>query len=586
MLSASSNQSVSHPLPFPPVIELQNLSFSYPTPAGDIPVLRGIDLTLREGETVALIGANGSGKTTLIRCLNGLLQPSDGDVRVDGLSVRSPQHIHEIRRRVGMVFQNPDDQIVSAQVEREIAFGLENLGVPTTDMRQRVADALERFGLARYRHHTPHLLSGGERQRLAIASVVVMRPRYLLLDEPTALLDPAGRRAFLGLLDAFHRAGDITPILVTQIPEEAARADRVIALHQGQVALDGPPREIFSRTGELARINLAPPVAARIAATLGLPPPLPITAGSLVERLPNPPPTPPASDVSSPPAAASGPPVVCARGLRHIYNPGLPTQTVAFHDLDLDVSRGESLALIGPSGSGKSTFAQHLNGLLLPTSGSLTVCGVDLATSRNLRDLRRRVGLIFQFPETQLFADTVFEDVAFGPRNLGLSDIDARVRQALSSVGLPPSVFFSRSPLSLSGGEKRRVAIAGVLAMRPEVLALDEPTAGLDPAGAAEIETLLTRLRDDGCTVLLISHDMDLVARLSGRVVALDAGRLAFDAPPPDAFSDRRRLLDLNLDLPEAAQIADALRSKAWPIPPHALTANAVARSLRETLHP
>ncbi len=563
------------------MIELQNLSFSYPTQAGEIPVLRGIDLAFREGESVALIGANGSGKTTLIRCLNGLLQPTGGDVRIDGLSVLNPDQVYEIRKRVGMVFQNPDDQIVSAQVEREIAFGLENLGVPTPDMRRRVDEVLDRFFLGRYRIYPPHLLSGGERQRLALAAVIAMRPRYLLLDEPTALLDPGSRRALLDLLNDLHQSADVTPLLVTQSPEEAACADRVVALHKGRVALDGPPQEVFSQADRLAQIGLAPPAAASIAARVGLPPPAPLTPEDLADRLPD---SPDGTSPShtTPPSIPLGSSVITSRNLRHVYNPGLSTETVALHSLDLDVAQGALLALIGPNGSGKSTFAQHLNGLLEPTEGELTVCGITLSKTRTLLNLRRRVGLIFQFPEAQLFADTVFEDVAFGPRNLGLPDVETLVNQALRDVGLAPEAFSPRSPFALSGGEKRRVAIAGVLAMRPELLVLDEPTAGLDPAGAAEIETLLLRLQTEGATLLLISHDMDCVARLSNRIVALDAGRLCFDASPQDAFADRNRLLDLDLDLPEAIRVADALRAKGWPIPLDALTAEAIVRSLEK----
>ena len=562
------------------MIELRDLCFSYQTPTGDLPVLRGIDLVFREGESVSLIGANGSGKTTLIRCLNGLLQPTAGDVRVDGLSVCDASQIHEIRRRVGMVFQNPDDQIVSAQVEREIAFGLENLGVPSEEMQGRVRDVLNRFSLDRYRVHPPHLLSGGERQRLAIASVLAMRPRYLLLDEPTALLDPGSRRLLLELLSDLHRSGEVTPILITQNPGEAARSDRVIAISEGQVVLDGTPSELFSRADALKQVGLGLPAAADIAARVGLRPPMPPSPEGLAERLSPPRGKSLVRDLPTSTPVQAGPGIIEAHGLRHVYNPGLSTETVALHRLDLEVATGSHLSLVGPSGSGKSTLAQHLNGLLEATEGELSVCGISVPETKDLRDLRRRVGLIFQFPEAQLFADTVSDDVAFGPMNLGMEGVEERVQQALRDVGLVPERFLSRSPFGLSGGEKRRVAIAGVLAMRPEVLILDEPTAGLDPSGSREIEGLLARLKAEGTTLLMVSHDMDCVAHLSDRVVALDGGRLCFDASPAAAFADRERLLRLSLDVPEAVQVAEALRKTGLPIPPGALTVEAVARSL------
>ena len=230
---------------------------------------------------MALIGANGSGKTTFLRCLNGLLRPTRGDVLVDGHSVLDVEGVRAVRRRVGMVFQNPDDQIVSAQVEREVAFGLENLGVPTEVMQGRVDEVLERFGLLRSRRHPPHLLSGGERQRLAIASVVAMRPRYLLLDEPTALLDPAARIKLRALLKELHRSGEVTPLLVTQDPEEALAADRILVFDQGRVVMDGPPSEVYSQVAAVKKMGLAPPAAAWIAFQAGLPPPVPLTAVGL-----------------------------------------------------------------------------------------------------------------------------------------------------------------------------------------------------------------------------------------------------------------------------------------------------------------
>jgi len=559
------------------VIEIDDLHFSYPGNNGERSVLRGIGLTLIEGEAVALLGANGSGKTTLVRCLNGLLQPTKGDVRVDGLSVRHPPNLREIRTRVGMVFQNPDDQIVSAQVNREVAFGLENLGVPTPEMHCRVDGILSRFGLDRYRRHSPHLLSGGERQRLSIASVVATEPRYLLLDEPTALLDPASRSAFLELLDTLRDPGGITPLLITQFPEDAARMDRVIVLEAGAVAMDGPPTRVFSEVSALQRMGLEAPVASRIAFAMGSSPPLPLTPDELVASLPDSfPPELPSSPGCAQPAAASGPPIVSAQKLRHVYNQGLATETVALGGLDLQVSRGTSLALVGPSGSGKSTFAQHLNGLLQPSAGEVTVCGFPMPGTVDLRELRRRVGYIFQFPEAQLFADTVAEDVAFGPVNLDMDDIPRRVEKALLDVGLAPDAYRHRSPLALSGGEKRRVAIAGVLAMQPEVLVLDEPTAGLDPAGAREIRGLFGAMRDAGSTLVLISHDMDLVAHLGQRVVALDAGHLALDTTPEGAFRAPGRLRSLHLELSEAAEVALRLREHGLPIPASVTTESAL----------
>lgn len=562
------------------MIEIRRLSFRYKPELE--PVLKDISISFQPGESVAIIGANGSGKTSLLRCINGLHQPFEGEVIVDGLRVADQEAIHEIRTRVGMVFQNPDDQIVSAQVEREIAFGLENIGIATDEMHIRVEQILSRLDLMRYRQHSPHLLSGGERQRLAIAGTLAMRPRYLLMDEPTALLDPGSRQSLMVLLDELHADGEITPIIVTQNPGEAASFDRVIVLHRGDVVLDGPPRVIFSEVPRLIQIGLVPPFSALVAHQAHLPPPLPLHPIDLQKGLPFSGKTSPPSQPA--PTLPSGECIIQASHLRHVYNPGLPGKITALNDLNLEVSQGSCLALIGPGGSGKSTFAQHLNGLLLATSGVLSVGGVNVDSDTDFRALRRQVGLIFQFPEAQLFAETVLEDVSFGPKNLGFDNIESRVDRALTEVGLDPQAFLDRSPFALSGGEKRRVAIAGVLSMRPPILVMDEPTAGLDPAGALEIADLLKRLNEEGTTLVLVTHDMDLVARLSHRVIALDNGRIGLEGTPCEIFRDPEKLSRLNLGLPEAARVAFALRESGWPIPMDAITGESVINAVQMLL--
>jgi len=550
------------------MIKIQNLSYTYPGSASL--VLNNITLDIIEGQFVAFMGANGSGKSTLLRCLNGLIPSTKGHVQVDDLSVQIPQHIPLIRQKVGLVFQNPDDQIIASTVEREIAFGLENLGTPYQEMHERVDRMLHQFQLTPYQKQDPNQLSGGERQRLALASIIVMAPKYLLLDEPTSLLDPGARQNMLKHLHMLHKEKITTPILVTQIPSEAAQADRIIVLNHGQVALDGSPSDIFAQTDTLTHLGLHPPLATQIAHSIHLPTPYPLTIETLADRV-QVPTNPPKTAFPVPNNESTPSPIISARTLCHTYDPKLPNQIIALDKLDIDIYSGEIAVLIGPSGSGKSTFIQHINGLLKPTSGSLTVCGINTSTKKTLQDLRRRVGLIFQFPEAQLFAETVFDDIAFGPKNLQLLDIPTRVHDALQRVGLDPEAFIKRDPLRLSGGEKRRVAIAGILAMQPEILILDEPTAGLDPVGAQLIETLIQTQKNEGRTVVIITHDLDLAARVADRIYLFQKGQVVRYGLPADILTSKT-LSPFDLYPPEIVQLAEALRKKNAALPHSCIT--------------
>ncbi|OPX32428.1 MAG: hypothetical protein B1H40_02580 [Candidatus Latescibacteria bacterium 4484_181] len=502
------------------MISIEALSFVYRYKDVSLTALEDIDLEIEEGESVAIMGANGSGKTTLARCINGLLLPSSGEVTVDGLCTYRSEHIPAIRRRVGMVFQNPDNQIVATTVEREIAFGLENIGIPPARMRQRVTQALRRFELEQYRHHPPHRLSGGEKQRLAIASVLAMEPKYLILDEPTSLLDPRGRREV------------------------------------GRIVLEGSPRTVFQHCDQIRALGLDIPLQMqleRVNNTKEL--------DQYLGQLFNPEELGPSFSQGR--AARSV--KISTHNLSHIYNNGLPTHKEALSGVTMEIREGEFLALVGPIGSGKTTLAQHFNGLLKPTSGRIKIEGQDLwKKGINLQKVRQKVGLIFQFPEFQLFEEKVGEDVAFGPRNLGIAEeeVEQRVRRALEAVELDFDSFSQRSPMHLSQGEKRRVAIAGVLAMDPEVIVLDEPTVGLDLRGTKQMVRILRDLHRQGKTIVLISHNMDLVAQVSKRITVLSEGKVVLTGSLKDLFSNPGLVVSIGLELPQIIGIAKGVRMK------------------------
>ncbi len=275
--------------------------------------------------------------------------------------------------------------------------------------------------------------------------------------------------------------------------------------------------------------------------------------------------------------------IIRTEKLTHVYSRGTPFEKTAIHDVNVEIYRGELVAVIGHTGSGKSTFMQHLNGLLRPDEGGVYVEGEDIfATKEATRDVRFKVGLVFQYPEYQLFEETVYKDIAFGPRNMRLSEaeIDERVRESARLTGVGEELF-ERSPLELSGGQKRRVAIAGVMAMRPRVLILDEPTAGLDPAGCAGVLKNITDYREaTGSTVLLVTHSMDDAARIADRLIVFHEGTIAMDGTPEEVFSRQRELVDMGLDVPQSAAIADALRARGVQLPSSIYT----SRRLREAV--
>lgn len=571
----------NHPEPSP-IFDLQGIWHTY---AGTPPIaaLRGIDLRIFPGEYVAIIGANGSGKSTLARHLNGLLLPDRGRVLADGIDTQDTSQHSTIRRAVQMVFQQPDSQIVATTVEEDAAFGPENFGVPEAEMRAHVRAALETVGMWDLRLRPPHRLSAGQKQRVAIAGALAVRPRALVLDEATSMLDPAGRRAVVEVLRLFQAQGT-TLVTITHEMEEAAEASRVVVLQRGQVVMDGDPHEIFAHTTELRSLGLDIPPLADLSLRLGLP--VCLTVDELLAALG---PAPgelqaelddtPCSPGPQPPTEEIADPVVVVQSLQHAYLRGTPLETLALRGIDMQIARGEITGLIGPTGSGKSTLMQHINGLIRPQAGKVVVDGKDWADpDLDMRLARQKVGLLFQQPEDQLFERYVGDDVAFGPRQLKLDPVEVRqrVRDAMEAVGLPFESFKDRLTQTLSGGEQRRAALAGVLAMQPAVLVVDEPTAGLDPHGRAEAQAIFRRINQAGVTVIFGSHRMDDVLVLCQQVVALREGRVARTGPV------RAVLGRPDIDMPVLPLVLAASRlcEAGWPVPITALTVPEIAESI------
>ena len=590
------------------MIECRGVSFSYD---GAARALDGIDLAIEDGEFFCILGGNGSGKSTFAKHLNALLQPDTGTVRIDDMDASDPESVYDIRSTAGMVFQNPDDQLVATLVEDDVAFGPENLGVESAQIAQRVRDVLKAVGLVGFERHETYALSGGQKQRVALAGVLAMEPRVLILDEASSMLDPRGRKGLMKACCALHARG-MTIVMITHFMEEAAEADRVAVFRAGRVAMLGTPEEILTRADELEQLNLDMPESCRLGMALrgrGVPVRAQVREADMVDEIsrvyverdvPDAAARPlpshsgsAASDSAATDELDASAPVIELSHVSYSYSLSArerrrwhkrsavegasnkqalwgndPSSPWALRDVSLTVRRGEFLGLAGHTGSGKSTLVQHLNGLIRPQEGSVHALGLDLSNKKDAVAVKAKVGVVFQYPERQLFAETVAQDVAFGPHNLGLpqDEVDRRVDSSLARVGLDLATVGDKSPFELSGGQQRRVAFAGVLAMEPEVLVLDEPMAGLDPAARRDFLELIDRLHHEGLTVVMVSHSMDDLANCCDRIVLMNEGAVFAEGTPAQVFAHADELKSIGLGVPAAQRMALALAEAGVPL--------------------
>ena len=584
--------------------------------------LSDVSFSIEQGSFVCILGHNGSGKSTLAKLFNALQLPGEGTVLVSGMDSREEKNIFPIRREVGMVFQNPDNQIIASVVEEDVGFGPENIGLPTDEIWKRVKDALAAVHMEAYRLKSPNHLSGGQKQRVAIAGTLAMEPKVIVLDEPTAMLDPSGRKEVLESVLELKRTKGISIILITHYMEETVDADRILLMDAGKLVLDGSPREVFSDVARLKSYRMDVPLITELSDKLkaaGFPiektvlrkeeleeellrlfrEGFRLEKGSKVQE-------PEEESVESKALTAAGKSkkeeeldnIVEVKNLTAIFQEGTAMESTALKDVSLHIRRGSLTALIGHTGSGKSTLLQHLNGLMKVSRGEIWVSFREnpplliqekgflfrkgkikkvqkegkLSFSEegfDLRALRFKVGLVFQYPEYQLFEETVLEDVVFGPLNQGKSKEEAEklAKEALRSLGIGEESY-GKSPFELSGGQKRKVAIAGVLAMQPELLVLDEPTAGLDPAGRDELFREIAGLRENyAMTILLVSHSMDDVARYAEEVIVLHQGERKMEGSVEEVFGQRKLLEEMGLGLPTIRAFLYDLQEKGLPLP-------------------
>lgn len=475
------------------MIKFADVTFHYPQ---RIRAVENLSLHINAGEKCAIIGNNGSGKTTFALLAKGLLKAESGRIEIDRLNPAETADGRALKRKVGLVFQNPDNQLVASTVEREIAFTLENLNMPRPEMKERVGEMLRLFNLEEKRERLTSQLSGGEKQKLALASVMAAAPEILILDEPGSFLDEAGKRllheALTGLLQVHPL---LTVVRITQYSYIAEQYPRLIVLSKGKVLFSGPPGEAFSNPALCREAGIEPPLRYRLRGDTFKT----VKKGN-------------SSSINDFPVRQ-----IRVKDLEFAY-PNGSAGTRLFCGESLDVDNRSVCGLVGPSGSGKSTLIQLMAKLLKPDRGKILYTGFD---SEN-----PRLAVSFQHPERQFFLETVEKEIRFGAENFGLTEIDRIAEDCYRMVGLERASFYNRDPFSLSGGEKRRLAFASILSMKPSYVFFDEPTSGLDAEGIGHFRCLVKTLKEQGVGVLIISHYGNIVFDLCERIITLKQGRI------------------------------------------------------------
>lgn len=529
-------------------------------------VLDGVDLAIEKGQFVAIMGVTGGGKSTLCLALNGIVPHSTGgtiggDVWVGGANTKT-QAVADLSQAVGLVFQQPETQLFNMTVEAEIAFGLETLGLPVPEIKERIDWALKLVGMDRFQHHSPFELSGGQRQRVAVAAILAMKPPVLVLDEPTANLDPAGKREVFAAVDQLRQREEMTIIMVSHESEQIASfADRVVVLDDGKIVIDGPPESIFSAAESIDRLGLSVPQMNQLAVRLNEIDGAQFDFASvedgvaqLANRLSW---VEAADEPSGSGTAQNNRPIFIVENLTFRYG----DYAAALNGVSLQIERGDFIAILGQNGSGKTTLVKQLNGLLRPTEGRVTFGQTDVKTA-SVSELAHSIGFVFQNPDHMIFNPTVREEVGAGPKNLGLSEdeVKNRVEQVLSQFGLQN--YADMQPAVLSFGLRRKVSVAAVVAMQTDVLILDEPTSGLDARSTAEMMQLLGRLHNQGRTIIMITHEMNVVAEHIPHVILMDGGRNIFQGATAELFSKPNLLRKTGLERPEITELGAKLGIK------------------------
>ena len=574
-----TSESTAQTQDLPVAATLLDVTFVH---AKGVVALDHVSLSIPAGKRTCIVGANGSGKSTVASILSGLTAPDKGTVTFLGTTVVNDGQVDfeaykTIRPQLGLVFQNPEDQIICSVVADDIAFGLENLQVPSNQITPLVEEQITLGTLTEFASENPQMLSGGQQQRVAISGALVMKPQILILDEPSAALDVVHRNNVMGLVEKLRAAGK-TIVHVTHFMDEVVSADHVIALDDGRVAFEGTPEALFEQHELVECLHLEEPFAYQVAHALNnrgvvvcKSPSAQRVLDELTELLATAPQGARSAGEKGGVAESCGAMAAGCGGVAtadsvseqaavSVRDVTFSYQKPVLKIISVDVQKGSHVAVIGSTGSGKSTLARLICALDTPDAGSLCVTGLDTRQKQNRRKLHGIVGYAMQQPERQLFAQTVAEDMAFGPTNLGLSacDVASAVNAALELVGLSHKA--DASPFELSGGQQRLCALAGVIAMHPKVLVLDEPTSGLDPYYCSELRKIINSVLEDGCTVIELTHSMEDAAE-TDQIIVLHEGDLVFSGSPQQTFThfSEAEFQELGLGIPHALAWAQRL---------------------------
>ncbi len=554
-------------------IELVNLTYTYPEQ--DQPALKDVTLVIEKGEYVVVVGPNGAGKTTLCLHMNGVIPNVlggriKGKSEIMGLNTRR-HHVYDMALHVGIVLQDPEAQLFTSDVRSEVAFAAENLGVPREEMIKRIDWILDVVRLKDFVDRPPAQLSGGQKQRLAIASSLVMQPNIIVLDEPTSQLDPIGSQEVFSVLRDLNKELDMTVLISTHKSDYAAKfADRVVVLNEGKIVAEGPPENVFSQVDLLDKINVQVPAITRVEwemkSELGITDfsvHLDETSAKLKkflkgknivwETLTD------QEKTSETPALGEG--YVELDQVTFQY-PG--TKVNALQDVSLSVGKGEFVGIIGQNGAGKTTLVKNIIGLLKPTSGKILIDGKDISKEL-VEEMAQTIGLVLQNPDAQLFAMSVEEEVAFGAINMGFSEVEVaeQVEYAIAATGLEE--FKENYPFNLSFGDRRKLSVAAVVSMNPDILIFDEPTTGQDYKGRRELADIARNLNERGRTIIMITHDMDLIAEYTRRLIVMGTSRILVDGPTEEVFQQVDLLAETFIEPPQITQLAQSLEKYGVP---------------------